>query len=502
MYGGEDIKSAYLLKRQIVEEEVALHEKKVAALENGLKDLQAQRRGLDEKLNSILPVSQLPLEVLTDIFFLVCDYRKDFGLPGPYRIGRICRSWRQIVQATPRLWTYIYLPISKARQAVQKVLLQEWIERTGNCPLHVVLTRSLDDLFSFDTWDPPKELFSALVATCHRWTELDIIVFPGLLQMLAEKLDVQPLQMTSLTLSAMGCDTPDWTFKLTHQLHTLHLQTGLRKRNIELCWNSLQVLSAGLNVNDCLAILEHCSGLIQCTLEIKRDKELVQHPSEKRFISQLRSMSLTGSTKLIGVVLLYLEAPLLRDLCLLLFPHDYEDDEDEDVFWIESLLEMVECSSFPLIKLSVKQSKAVGVKEYLIAAMLANLQSVQELNLEFQHTVISDMVIKQLDISASSVEERKKCLPYLKSFIYIGGIEFRPDTMIAMLKSRGACTGYGHSLELEPTVKRDTRFVVDITYTNDEWFRDKNPNVWHAFYKEVGLLLPDVELNLTLDHKA
>ncbi|TDL20085.1 hypothetical protein BD410DRAFT_391327 [Rickenella mellea] len=72
------------------------------------------------------PIQQLPPELLCDIFHHCISHptRRSgfFRLPypsvteAPLKLGRVCRSWRQLVLSTPTLWSRLSLGAGRSRK--------------------------------------------------------------------------------------------------------------------------------------------------------------------------------------------------------------------------------------------------------------------------------------------------------------------------------------------------------------------------------------------------
>ncbi|TFK63591.1 hypothetical protein BDN72DRAFT_729242, partial [Pluteus cervinus] len=61
--------------------------------------------------NSLAPVSKLPTELLSDVFLHLVtpnsSFERENGTTEPYTITWVCRRWRHIALALPRLWAKI-----------------------------------------------------------------------------------------------------------------------------------------------------------------------------------------------------------------------------------------------------------------------------------------------------------------------------------------------------------------------------------------------------------
>ncbi|KAF8517307.1 hypothetical protein JB92DRAFT_3142314 [Gautieria morchelliformis] len=72
----------------------------------------------------------LPFEVWSHVF---CQLPNN----SQTQLMRVCQFWRDIAKATPQLWTHLH--IGHTHQFDDPTGLWQWLERSGSCPLDVVL---------------------------------------------------------------------------------------------------------------------------------------------------------------------------------------------------------------------------------------------------------------------------------------------------------------------------------------------------------------------------
>ena len=97
----------------------------MAQVEALMKRLAVHRSGLRRRINSIVPISRLPPEILIEIFSLVCQTSSTT----PIFLGSICADWRSLAWNTPLLWCRITLEVSDALPKSRPHLLSEWLLR-------------------------------------------------------------------------------------------------------------------------------------------------------------------------------------------------------------------------------------------------------------------------------------------------------------------------------------------------------------------------------------
>ncbi|KAF9522219.1 hypothetical protein CPB83DRAFT_864790 [Crepidotus variabilis] len=128
-------------------------------------------------------IDQLPVDLITGIFSLICqptEFHKDvIGYTPPFYLGTICRSWRNLAWSTPLLWTYIYLKVSSKPSNIQAELLKDCFARSGSSLLSIVF-RLENENFS---WDPrttygskpfTERLLRLIATECARWKTLEV----------------------------------------------------------------------------------------------------------------------------------------------------------------------------------------------------------------------------------------------------------------------------------------------------------------------------------------
>ncbi|TEB28251.1 hypothetical protein FA13DRAFT_1815981 [Coprinellus micaceus] len=237
----------------------------IDAIDKKIKGLIRQRKLLEEDLeryDSLLsPVKWVPDDVLSTIFEIstitwhqqidnLASTQSERIRQNPPTIiaSQICKRWRQLALATPKLWATIYLvppshprmntwPYKKQQELdaaermweakmkqLLEIILPLWIERSKQQPLSVVF-RLMDINNGTDNeWDGDATsvatsslLYTALVnlacTVAHRWKEIDLDLY----------IHNIPAVVTGMLVLAPG-DVP--------RLETISLQTNdLRQQN-------------------------------------------------------------------------------------------------------------------------------------------------------------------------------------------------------------------------------------------------------------------------------
>lgn len=79
-------------------------------------------------------INRLPFEILGDIF----EYHTYLEWFAPVIDGAVCRAWRAIVLASPRVWAHLK-STSSSKGRIPRNIIKRWTSRVGAVPLHVHL---------------------------------------------------------------------------------------------------------------------------------------------------------------------------------------------------------------------------------------------------------------------------------------------------------------------------------------------------------------------------
>ena len=161
-------------------------EEDISRLQARLADIQRRKCELTsyvEDLGALLsPIKRMPPEIMARVF----DFCGDVHVRGPHcepsrraplLLGSVCRSWRALSLAMPRLWTALYLDLPTAGVLdIQEEILHAWIQRSRPCPIALWLW---NDFLSDDVPAPFLRRLSRILAdNADRWRAL-FIHFPA-----------------------------------------------------------------------------------------------------------------------------------------------------------------------------------------------------------------------------------------------------------------------------------------------------------------------------------
>ena len=314
---------------------------------------QAHTKDVLTKLHATLaPIKRLPPELLSEIF----EYCLEAGGPrmllsysarsreAPLLLGRVCRSWRAIAHATPRLWRDIFVNVCDGRYSNELrrdafPVLQTWIAHSGGLPLNLVVLCKTERLLP-----GLLDLFDIVAANAARWkmVRLRLPNAPAIYRLVCRAFSECPSLSTFDVTDGGQCmsffgnhrqsneveDTQPVRFDLSPSpLGHLSLSlAGLTIRDVHASWATLTCLSfmqdarsSTSSITDYVSILQQCTSLKECCLAIDggiRDAPLQSFslPSLERLRLQvLRDAAHTMQT---GDLLGALDAPRLSALVI------------------------------------------------------------------------------------------------------------------------------------------------------------------------------------------
>ncbi|KAJ6559913.1 hypothetical protein B0H19DRAFT_1375868 [Mycena capillaripes] len=272
-------------------------------LESLRKELLQKRRELRKFIDAhralLSPVRRLPEDIVGAIFLACLPSTRNPAISdreAPLLLCRICRSWRSLALATPRLWAAIHIVVP-AQSQLERItnLVGIWLKRSGVVPLDIsmVLSRSYnahvswnaddpwDADYSYDTNDCDRsQLFSALVAVSRRWKSIEIPLTEHLSggslfsTLTAENVPLLEMLKIGGTSKEFTLTPLNWTsvpFIASRGLRRLTIPGSHRCDEIPIAWNLLTHLkitrSDGfLTGSIALAILRQGTSLQTCEL--------------------------------------------------------------------------------------------------------------------------------------------------------------------------------------------------------------------------------------------
>jgi len=232
--------------RQLVEE-------KIASTLGKIENLNTELHGLYELLNASSLVSLIPLEILTKIFLFATESEFSKKLPMPLVIGRVCRAWRKAAWDTPPVWKDLrinFRPSLCGATSSQQVMIKEWVQRSGNQPLNLVLRchyprQPKGEFCALDVFQP-------LLDVSHRWRRFQIEGWGGGFYRLRKELQETQHHFTLLSEILMFASAPKglpkygWNFSSAPLL--VNVTMHFAPVDYQLTWNKVISFNGCLNL--------------------------------------------------------------------------------------------------------------------------------------------------------------------------------------------------------------------------------------------------------------
>ncbi|KAF9005025.1 hypothetical protein BDQ17DRAFT_371990 [Cyathus striatus] len=282
-------------------------------IENIIHSLNLERSSILQRQNARQStINQLPSEILVEIFLAAVDHdpSHDMSLqsgeePGsvpPLFLGSICKKWRDIAWASPRLWCRIPLVLSRKHYSSQVDILKEWLLRTSQCLLSIVITPGNDGI---DTWveSPPVEVISCVTPHSHRWQHFDFFLFTSCHSQLSNICHNLP-RLESLAISSSVPFFPAFVWTLFNEVPVLR-----RVRLSKMAFAHVQLpvaqlthlIVSDMSVTDCIDILRQCYNLEHCSFLNLLGPHDIDFPAQPVVSRKLETLHIDFSNDIVVV---------------------------------------------------------------------------------------------------------------------------------------------------------------------------------------------------------
>ncbi|KAF7288922.1 F-box domain-containing protein [Mycena indigotica] len=266
----------------------------------------------------VSPMRRMPPELLQNIFLQTLPQSRNCAITdkeGPLLLSSVCKSWRALVLATPRLWTsvHIVVPPSSHIDAFSAWLKRVWLPRSGIQPLSFSVAHSTS-LLTPDSVSL-RLVYDLLVNDAHRWRHVELALH-----------SISDIEYVSTALS--GTSLPNLqSLKLSPPLRQLFMPqppTGDmlafldNAPNIQRLWlPDLQLLyttrslsstvlstvvdlkieatrlSRGLDYVHLWETLRHCTVLERCQIVSNPQEDAAVDPPEPFSLPSLHTLAIT-----------------------------------------------------------------------------------------------------------------------------------------------------------------------------------------------------------------
>ncbi|KAL0958052.1 hypothetical protein HGRIS_000229 [Hohenbuehelia grisea] len=382
-------------------------------------------------------IRSLPGEILSEIFMHAVGCPKVFDVKCfPWTLGHVSSSWRSITLSTPQLWRYIHIRrtcLGPYARPVWMEILQEWIKRSGECLLSVVIE---DDYGG----DFPREAIELITAHSRRWVTASIeayLAHRGDLEVIRG--NIPALQEIQIHMDEMMEEnfkrhtTITNCFQIAPRLRVVYTNYALY-HFLPMPTDNLVDLATNIRSNlEIYELLRPCADrLVRVNLHNRTPfawtNEMPPANAPRLLLSAIESIQLQTD----GKVLDMLTVPQLKSLSIDAFIRVPETG----LFPVSigpSINSLISRSKCPLISLSIGSSKMSSAE--LISA-LAALPLLESLSLSDPHGLDSTFFIPITYAPGTTL-----LLPRLESFRFGWGqlenhVNFSPDLTLNFLESR------------------------------------------------------------------
>ncbi|PPQ73341.1 hypothetical protein CVT26_015314 [Gymnopilus dilepis] len=218
---------------------------------------------------------RLPPEMLAKIFDTFLESYLS-QIDSPWKLGAVCRMWREIAWSTPVLWSTLVLQYSRRPRnlsAARIELAMDWIGRSGCLPLSITIDYPLHNIFRnhrFETLSNQVhrklcDLMELVNSNAARWKYLHLHLPGDVLSLL----DARSADGSSLlhTLSLRSCDvggkvTINNISKLSPKVVEI---SAIPLRRLDFNWQLVTQLSMkARSIEDVSQALEFAPALRHC----------------------------------------------------------------------------------------------------------------------------------------------------------------------------------------------------------------------------------------------
>lgn len=265
-------------------------------------------------------VSRLPREIACHIFsnFLPTDVDDFYSVPcqpylvrpisiTPLYLGAVCQSWREIVWATPMLWSSISVDMF-AISKITAQLVHDWLGRSGQLPLYIRLHAGIEHGAPEHYPIPShcdvhaRRVIDAVNAYANRWTYIDLELPTSFMLHVRCFSGPKSAMVKTLRLNLLASDVFEPPLDRTMQIGlygnlspTKLLIRGLHLSQVGIQWNGLTRVEAfDLSLAECLDLLRIAPAMTHLLLT-RLSKVGTCHTSGQQLVfchRELRSLSL------------------------------------------------------------------------------------------------------------------------------------------------------------------------------------------------------------------
>ena len=427
-------------------------ERETFHIEMLMERLNSRRALLQRRINALSLISQLPAEILTEIFRLTCLLSENtHHVITPLFFGGICKEWRALAWSTPLLWNVVSLNVSRKTHGSQINVLGEWLRRAKTSPLFIKLTSDEEHESIFCSL---RDIMGILVTRSAYWYSLDCLLPPQCHDVL--KSHEFPL-LTSVALrppkgTISTFSEPPSMFLSAPKLIDVDL-SGYNFSAMVLPWEQLHRFKTQfLTVAECLKALRRSPSLKECHLRSIYSPEIFDSLPSETLYSDLERLDVFFLKRAAISLLDNLTLPNLCELNIV-------NSGSGDVLY-SAVCALISRSSCHLQRLSINHQD--GFKDDDLIACLEKIPPVTHLRLVSESARFSGLSDKLITRFRSSHEGEHPFLPKLVSFEYWGSVSCDIRLLVDVLTERWRAPQYPDTPGLK-TAKITAGGYLDIS---------------------------------------
>jgi hypothetical protein len=259
-----------------------------------MERLTQRKLELRRKANRLLPISNLPADILLVIFAHLCRQEpnptttKDKGSTiTPLFLGSICAYWRSLLWNTPLAWRDLVVDVSFSRPASQLALLAEWLQRAQKAPLHITLAAVCDGMDDLEAARVTGAVLEVLATRSAYWERIDFYVPPVCYDVLLRNqfphLAAARLRPPTGSITAFN-PAPDIFIANAPSIIDVDL-TGYDYSSMRLPWHQVRKFKAEfLSASQCLDVLRASPKLVELHVDKVFIANRVQQPDSNHHL--------------------------------------------------------------------------------------------------------------------------------------------------------------------------------------------------------------------------
>ncbi|TRM64808.1 hypothetical protein BD626DRAFT_489952 [Schizophyllum amplum] len=278
------------------------------------------RSVLDVHRAYVAPIRRLPVEILAEVMDWACGVNANLLERDcmPLTLSAVCKSWRDLMLASPILWARWSLDINNATRTMACVVtprLELFLDRSGDIPISQIIEHGYRTYQNADK----APIAHILLQHTHRWQHLDLLSVENAKEF--HLLEGRPLPQVKTLLGGpqqLRFAVISGVFNGFPALRSVRVCAGQSEVIPDLPWGQLESLRATPSrPGYALALLQRCPNLRRWTYDTGvRRFDIVPMPRVNIVLHQLRKLSIDMAQQHDDNPLKHITAPALEALIL------------------------------------------------------------------------------------------------------------------------------------------------------------------------------------------